>query len=83
MEETLQQPTKKTSKAVLKAIIFAAFIIGAIFFIRFTPVKNYLTAEALSRFLETAGLWAPVVYMMIYTVGVCLFLPGTLLTGLG
>ncbi|MBW2228610.1 MAG: TVP38/TMEM64 family protein, partial [Deltaproteobacteria bacterium] len=75
MEETLQQPTKKTSKAVLKAIIFAAFIIGAIFLIRFTPVKNYLTAEA--------GLWAPVIYMAIYAVGVCLFLPGTLLTGLG
>ncbi|MBW1749035.1 MAG: TVP38/TMEM64 family protein, partial [Deltaproteobacteria bacterium] len=83
MEETLQQPTKKTSKAVLKAIIFAAFIIGAIFLIRFTPVKNYLTAEALGRFLEGAGLWAPVIYMAIYAVGVCLFLPGTLLTGLG
>lgn len=83
MEETLEQPTKKTSKAVLKAIIFVAFIFVAIFFIRFTPVKNYLTAEALGRFLEGAGLWAPVVYMAIYAVGVCLFLPGTLLTGLG
>jgi len=83
MEETVQQPTKKTSKAVFKAIVFALFIVCAIFFIRFTPVKNYLTAEALGRFLETAGLWAPVVYMIIYAAGVCLFLPGTLLTGLG
>ena len=83
MEETLQQPTKKSSQAVLKAIIFAAFIIAAIFLIRFTPVKNYLTVEALGRFLEGAGLWAPVAYMAIYAVGVCLFLPGTLLTGLG
>jgi len=83
MEETVQQPTKKTSKAVFKAIVFALFIVCAIFFIRFTPVKNYLTAEALGRFLETAGLWAPVVYMIIYATGVCLFLPGTLLTGLG
>ncbi|MFO7556906.1 MAG: TVP38/TMEM64 family protein [Desulfobacterales bacterium] len=79
----MQQPTKKTSKAVFKAIVFALFIVCAIFFIRFTPVKNYLTAEALGRFLETAGLWAPVVYMIIYAAGVCLFLPGTLLTGLG
>ena len=83
MEETLQQPTKKSSQAVLKAIIFAAFIIAAIFLIRFTPVKNYLTVEALGRFLEGAGLWAPVAYMAIYAVGVSLFLPGTLLTGLG
>lgn len=68
---------------MFKAIILGAFIVGAIFLIRFTPVKNYLTAEALGLFLETAGLWAPVVYMAIYAVGVCLFLPGTLLTGLG
>ena len=83
MEKTLEQPTKKTSKPIFKAIVFVAFIIGAIFLIRFTPVKNYLTADALGSFLEGAGLWAPVVYMMIYTVGVCLFVPGTLLTGLG
>ena len=51
--------------------------------IRFTPIKNYLTAEALGQFLETAGFWAPFAYMLFYTVGVCLFLPGTLLTGLG
>jgi uncharacterized membrane protein YdjX (TVP38/TMEM64 family) len=83
MEETLQQPTKKTSKPILKAIVFIIFIIAAIFFIRFTPVKNYLTADAMGGFLERAGLWAKVVYMMIYAVGVCLFVPGTLLTGLG
>ena len=83
MEETTQQPTKKTSKSVVKAMVFVVFIIAAILLIRFTPVKNYLTADALGSFLETAGLWAPVLYMMIYAVGVCLFLPGTLLTGLG
>jgi len=83
MEENLTQPKKKSSKAAFKAIIFALFIVGAIFLIRFTPIRNYLTAEALGRFLETAGLWAPVLYMAIYAVGVCLFLPGTLLTGLG
>ena len=83
MEETLKQSTKKTSKGVVKAMFFIVFIIAAILLIRFTPVKNYLTADALGSFLEAAGLWAPVLYMMIYAVGVCLFLPGTLLTGLG
>jgi uncharacterized membrane protein YdjX (TVP38/TMEM64 family) len=83
VEETVQEPTKKTSKAVLKAIVFALFIVCAIFLIRFTPIKNYLTADALGGFLESAGLWAPLIYMMIYAVGVCLFVPGTLLTGLG
>jgi uncharacterized membrane protein YdjX (TVP38/TMEM64 family) len=83
VEKTIQQQTKKASRPVLKAIVFVLFIIGAIFLIRFTPVKNYLTVDALRSFLEAAGLWAPVVYMIIYAVGVCLFVPGTLLTGLG
>ncbi|NNL75617.1 MAG: TVP38/TMEM64 family protein [Desulfobacterales bacterium] len=75
--------SKKPSKAVLKAVLLLIFIITAIILIRFTPVKNYLTVEALGRFLDSAGFWAPGVFILIYTLGVCLFLPGTLLTGLG
>jgi uncharacterized membrane protein YdjX (TVP38/TMEM64 family) len=77
-------PARKNKKgAVLKALVFLVFIIAAIYVMRFTPVKAYLTAEALGRFLDEAGFWAPVAYMLVYAVGVCLFLPGTLLTGLG
>jgi uncharacterized membrane protein YdjX (TVP38/TMEM64 family) len=83
METTGNAIAKNRSKAVMKALFLLVFIVAAIIVVRFTPVKNYLSAEALGRFLETAGFWAPVVFMMIYTVGVCLFLPGTLLTGLG
>ena len=82
-ELTTQQTVKSRNRAILKAVIFLAFIILAISLIRFTPIKNYLTAQALGQFLETAGYWAPVLFMLIYTVGVCIFLPGTLLTGLG
>ncbi len=67
----------------VKAALFLAFIVGAIILVRYTPVKDYLTAEAFERFLEKAGIWAPVVYMAVYAIGVCLFVPGTLLTGLG
>jgi uncharacterized membrane protein YdjX (TVP38/TMEM64 family) len=82
MEERLQKP-KKNSKAIIKAVILAAFIVGAFLLIRYTGIKDYLTPEALGDFLEAAGLWAPLVYIVIYVAGVCLFLPGTLLTGLG
>ncbi len=82
MKKTFQQPKNKM-KAVIKAIIFAVFIIGAILIIRYTSIRNYLTAEELSRFFELVGFWAPLVYIVIYSVGVCLLLPGTLLTGLG
>jgi len=70
-------------RPLLKALLFAAFIAAAIYVVRFTPVKGFLTADALGRFLDGAGLWAPVVYVAVYAVGVCLFVPGTLLTGLG
>ncbi len=82
MTETVAPPASR-SKAALKAGVFIAFVIGAIVLVRYTPVKNYLTADALGAFLETAGIWAPAVFVLIYAVGVCLFVPGTLLTGLG
>ena len=83
MEEVVQQPSANRKKAVIKALIFIAFIIGAIALVRFTPIKGYLTADALGRFLDTAGFWAPLLFVLVYAVGVCLFIPGTLLTGLG
>lgn len=76
-------PAKNKKGAVLKAFVFAAFIIAAVYVVRFTPVKAFLTAEALGRFLDSAGIWAPIAYMAVYAVGVCVFLPGTVLTGLG
>lgn len=83
MQENGQDPAVSRSTAIVKAIILGAFIIGAIVLVRFTPVKGYLTTEQLGRFLDTAGFWAPLVFILIYTVGVCLFVPGTFLTGLG
>ena len=71
------------SKAILKVSILVVFVAAAIIFVRYTPIKDYLNAEALGQFLDTVGIWAPVVFIVIYTAGVCLFLPGTLLTGLG
>jgi uncharacterized membrane protein YdjX (TVP38/TMEM64 family) len=83
----LNQPdptnSKTGKKPLLKAAILVLFIFAAIAVARFTPVREYLTADALGRLLKGAGVWAPVAYMVIYAVGVCLFLPGTLLTGLG
>jgi uncharacterized membrane protein YdjX (TVP38/TMEM64 family) len=70
-------------KAVLKAAVLVAFIAAAIALVRFSPLKDYLTAEGLGRFLEGAGLWAPLVFIGIYAVGVCLFVPGSVLTGIG
>lgn len=82
MEEVMEAPTASRKKAVLKAAILVAFIIVAIYIVRFTPVKGYFTTEALGDLLDAAGFWAPVAFMLFYAVGICLFLPGTILTGL-
>ena len=83
MEEAVEQPTKRHRGAMIKASVLLLFIVLAIYVVRFTPVKDYLTQESLSHFLGVAGVWAPFVYMLVYAVGVCLFIPGTLLTALG
>jgi len=69
--------------ALIKALAFLAFIVAAILLVRFTPIKDYLTIEKLGTFLDSAGIWASLIFMIVYAVGVCLFIPGTLLTGLG
>jgi len=83
MEDVMEQPKVNRRGAMIKASVFVLFIITAIYVIRFTPVKDYLTKEALGGFLAVAGIWAPLVFMLVYAVGVCLFVPGTLLTALG
>ncbi|MEE4354778.1 MAG: TVP38/TMEM64 family protein [Desulfatiglans sp.] len=83
MEAGAKQMENTRRKALVKAVGLVAFVILAVFLVRFTPIKDYLTAETMGRFLDRAGHWAPILFMLIYAVGVCLFLPGTLLTGLG
>jgi len=75
--------TRKGKGPLLKGVLLVAFIIAAVAVARFTPVKSYLTPEGLGRFLEVAGIWGPVIFALVYAAGVCLFIPGTLLTTLG
>jgi uncharacterized membrane protein YdjX (TVP38/TMEM64 family) len=82
METTPRQAA--TGKGpLIKAIALLLFIVAAVVIVRFTPVKGYLTREALGEILESAGYWAPLLFILVYIVGICLFVPGTLLTTLG
>lgn len=83
MDNSTRPDSGGRRNAIIKAGLFLLFIVAAIALVRYSPVKNYLTAEALQQFLSTVGIWAPVVFIFVYTAGVCLFVPGTLLTGLG
>ncbi|MDR3631135.1 MAG: TVP38/TMEM64 family protein [Desulfocapsaceae bacterium] len=69
--------------SIVKAAFFILFLVTAVVVARFTPLRDYLTAERLGQLLATTGPWAPVAFIGTYAVGVCLFLPGTLLTTIG
>ncbi len=73
----------KKGTALVKMVLLLVFIGVAVYMVRFSPVRQYLTTDQLGHLLEAAGLWAPLMFVIIYVVGVCLFLPGTLLTALG
>ncbi len=73
----------RDKKPYIKIVILVIFIVGAILLVRYTPIKSYLTPDALGSFLEKMGLWAPAVFILLYAAGACLFVPGTILTGLG
>ena len=72
-----------SQRAKIKALVLIAFILLALCVIRFTPAKHYLTRETLGGILDSAGHWAPFIFMLVYAAGVCLFVPGSLLTALG
>lgn len=83
MDNGIEQTTVSRRIAILKAVALLIFIAAAIYIVRFTPVKDLFTRDVLGNFLETAGLWAPLIFILTYTVGVCLFVPGIVLTVLG
>lgn len=84
MAETLNHNTKlRDPRALAKASALVLLIIAAALAVRYTPIRTFLTADALGRFLDAAGLWAPLVFVAVYTAGVCAFIPGTVLTGIG
>lgn len=66
-----------------KALMLIIFIISSIAVVRLTPAGDLFTIEQLEIFLQKTGFWAPLAYMIIYTIGVCLFVPGTVLGAMG
>jgi uncharacterized membrane protein YdjX (TVP38/TMEM64 family) len=69
--------------ALIKAAFLLLFIVAAVATFHFTGVRKLLTVERLGALLGAAGIWAPLAFILIYAAGICLFVPGTLLTALG
>lgn len=74
---------RKSLAPIIKALLFFAFIIVSIFVFQFTPLKEYLHPQSLENLLTAAGHFAPLLFILAYAFGICLFLPATLFTGIG
>lgn len=69
--------------AVIKACILALFLASSIIAVRFGPVGNFLTEQELGASLKGMESWAPMAFMLVYTLGICLFVPASILVVLG
>jgi uncharacterized membrane protein YdjX (TVP38/TMEM64 family) len=74
---------KKSSTPIIKAAFFVVFILAAVLVFRFTPLKEYLHPQSLKDLFAASGNLAPLFFVFVYAIGVCLFLPATLFTGIG
>jgi uncharacterized membrane protein YdjX (TVP38/TMEM64 family) len=74
---------RKSSDSKTNALLFVVFFIVVILLFRFTPLKEYLHPQALKDLFADSGPLAPLLFILTYAIGVCLFLPATLFTGLG
>ena len=83
MKREIRQERKNRRGALLKAVLLVSFVLVSIYVVRYTPLNAFLTVEKMKGVLDTAGYWAPLVFIMIYILGVCLFVPGSVLTTLG
>ncbi|MBU4261044.1 MAG: TVP38/TMEM64 family protein [Proteobacteria bacterium] len=83
MKTNTGQNGKTKGRGALKAAVLVLFIGAAIVLVRYTPAKEYLSPAQVNAMLETTGIWAPAAYIFFYAAGVCLFVPGTLLTAVG
>ena len=70
-------------KAWIKMTALVLFIVSTVLLYQFTSLKAYLTSDVLGQLLGRAGIWAPIVFIVIYAVGVCFFIPATLFTVMG
>jgi uncharacterized membrane protein YdjX (TVP38/TMEM64 family) len=63
-----------------KILIFILLIILIFVSVKFFHIKDFLTEENLRKVIDKSGLWAPVIFILIYSITPVLFLPGLPLT---
>jgi uncharacterized membrane protein YdjX (TVP38/TMEM64 family) len=62
----------KAKSGLVLILLFCIFITGIGVFI-----LGGITPEQIEQWLDRAGIWAPIIYILLYTIGTLLILPST------
>lgn len=73
------QPQSKKWQ-LLKLAIGATAIAAAILLFKLTPLGNLLNLSNLRAIKDNLGIWAPLAYIVIYSLATVVAVPGTILT---
>jgi uncharacterized membrane protein YdjX (TVP38/TMEM64 family) len=79
-ERTFTVRKESGKVAMLRRITLILLITAAIVAVQFTGMTQYLEQDTLRALIQGYGSWAPVIYMLFYSVAPALFLPGLPLT---
>ena len=74
---------KSSSRNYLKPMIGLVLIAFFIYLFRFSPFKNQLTLDSIQLFLQSAGPWGPLIYIILYVGLTVVFFPASILTVAG
>lgn len=66
-----------------KAVLFLLFLAITIWLFRATELREWIAPARIEAFVRESGPWGPLFFILVYAVGICLFLPATLFTGIG
>ncbi|MBD3259768.1 hypothetical protein GF371_04020 [Candidatus Woesearchaeota archaeon] len=73
-----------TKASIIKLIFFLIFIAFCFYFAFASGfAKQFLTKEGINTFVSTYGALAPLAFIGLYVMGICLFIPSVIFTGLG
>lgn len=76
-----QMPDQKRAiylKTLGKFLVLILFLAGAICLFRFTPAKDLVTPQSLTRILNATGGWAPVIFILLEAAAIALFVPASI-----
>ncbi|MBW3012901.1 TVP38/TMEM64 family protein [Candidatus Woesearchaeota archaeon] len=73
-----------TKASIIKLIFFLIFIAFCFYFAFASGfAKHFLTKQGINTFVSTYGAMAPLAFIGLYIVGICLFIPSPIFTGIG